>query len=296
MSWLVVGARGQLGKALSIVLSARGIQFSSWDSEDLNICSRRETFQRVESLGPSVIINAAAFTNVDNAETNPERAFQVNAQGAFNLASATKAIESIYVQVSTDYVFSGQANQPWLESDVREPISVYGASKAEGEKLVMSEYAEGSFIFRTAWLYSPWGKNFAKTMTRFAISEKNEIRVVNDQTGQPTYAIDLGNQIIDAILAELPFGIYHATNSGEATWFDFAKEIFSLSGEPESRLIPIATSDFPRLAKRPTYSVLSHAGWENIGKQESRIPSMRNWSDALKEAMPSIIREVKAEM
>jgi dTDP-4-dehydrorhamnose reductase len=296
MTWLIIGARGQLGMALSVVLRARGIDFIAWNSEELNICSSKETLQKINWLGPNVIINAAAWTNVDVAEVDPNRAFQVNAHGAYNLAVAAKRINSVFVHISTDYIFSGESNRPWKENDIQEPLSVYGASKAAGERLVVSEYGESSLIFRTAWLYSPWGKNFAKTMTRFALSSNHEVRVVNDQTGQPTSALDLSVRIVDSVLAEIPFGIYHATNGGEATWFDFARKIFTLSGQSESRLIPVTSNDFPVLAKRPTYSVLSHDAWENIGNRKILIPKIRNWTDALIEAMPSIIQEVKFEM
>ena len=295
MTWLVVGGDGQLGKALSVVLGERGIDFRAWGSEDLDIRSAAKCAGSIGALKPSVIINAAAWTDVDGAESDPDGAYLVNATGALNSAVAAKAVGAVFVHVSTDYVFSGVSDRPWREDDLRAPVSVYGATKAAGEVAVLSEFAERSYIFRTAWLYSQWGKNFVKTMTRLALSGDGEVRVVDDQVGQPTSAIDLAEQIVSSIEAQLHFGIYHATNSGQASWFEFAQEIFRLCGASVDRVVRTDSSSFIRPAKRPAYSVLGHDAWGAIGATGGSAEAMRDWKIALREAMPAIISAVKAE-
>jgi len=290
MTWLVVGGNGQLGKALSVVLGDRGVDFRAWGSEDLDIRSASRTLELISALKPSIVINAAAWTDVDGAESDPDGAYAVNAEGTLNLAIASKAVGAVFAHASTDYVFSGVSDRPWQESDLRAPVSVYGTTKAAGEVAVLSEYPGKSYIFRTAWLYSQWGKNFAKTMVRLALFGDEEVKVVGDQIGQPTSAIDLAEQIISSIEAHVPFGIYHATNSGQASWFEFAQEIFKLCGDENSvdRVVRTDSSSFVRPAKRPAYSVLGHDSWKPI-------PAMRNWRLALKDSMPVIIESVNKE-
>lgn len=296
MTWLIVGGNGQLGTALSVILDERGMQYKALGSQDLDIRSASETLDLIYALKPSVVINAAAWTDVDGAESNVEPAYAVNVEGALNLTLAVKAIDAVFVHISTDYVFSGTGSKPWSTEDLCAPDSVYGKSKAAGESAVLLNYSDKSYVFRTAWLYSQWGKNFAKTMTRIAVQDRNGsenlelVKVVDDQVGQPTFAIDLANQIVDAVNASLPFGIYHATNSGQATWFEFAREIFKLSGSDDSRVTPVPTSEFPKLAKRPSFSVLSHESWS-----KETVPPMRDWRLALSEAMPAILSVVKTE-
>jgi dTDP-4-dehydrorhamnose reductase len=292
MTWLITGGSGQLGQALSVVLKSRRIEFSAWDSKDLDIRSSQDSIQKIRRLAPSVVVNAAAWTDVDQAETDKGRAFQVNAEGPLNLAVATKGIGAKFAHISTDYVFSKGPRGPWQENDSPAPESVYGVAKAAGELAVLNLYSERSYIFRTAWLYSKWGKNFAKTMTRLAQSTEDEVRVVNDQIGQPTSAIDLANQVVNSLITEIPFGIYHATNSGQASWFDFAEAVFKLNGASTSRLVPVSSSEFVSRAVRPSYSVLGHEAWENTGKEG--VPRMRFWKDALAFVMPEIILQVKA--
>lgn len=297
MTWLVVGGNGQLGKALSIVLGKNSANFRAWGSKDLDIRSSRQTMELIGALKPSVLINAAAWTDVDGAESDPEGAHAVNSKGALNLAVAAKAVGAAFAHVSTDYVFSGIGSVPWKESDLRAPVSVYGTTKAAGEVAVLAEYPEQSYIFRTAWLYSEWGKNFAKTMVRLALHGDGEVKVVDDQIGQPTSALDLAEQIISAIEAKLPFGIYHGTNSGQASWFDFAQEIFRLCGDEVSvdRVVRTDSSSFVRPAKRPAYSVLGHDSWSAVGAGGVLVSPMCDWKIALSDVMPSIISAVKAE-
>jgi len=297
MSWLVLGGNGQLGRALSVVLAEHGIDYLSWGSSELDIRSGSECAEKIGALAPSVIINAAAWTDVDGAESDPDGAHAVNAVGPLNLATAAKAAGAIFIHVSTDYVFSGMSDKPWQEDDLHAPVSVYGMTKAAGEVAVLSEYSEGSYIIRTAWLYSPWGKNFAKTMTRLALTGNGEVKVVDDQVGQPTSALDLANQIVDTVLAKLPFGIYHGTNSGQGSWFDFAREIFTLCGPgvDAERVVKTDSSSFVRPAKRPAYSVLGHDAWDRVGTSGSVVSPMRDWRAALREVMPGILETVQME-
>lgn len=296
-SWLVVGGDGQLGKALTYELKKLGIQHFTSSRAQLDIRSASNCIEHVRKIKPTVIVNAAAWTDVDSAESDPVTANAVNAVGALNLAIAAKSVGAIFAQISTDYVFSGKLARPWREDDLLAPVSVYGSSKALGESYVIAEYAEHSYIFRTAWLYSPWGKNFAKTMARIALFGEGNVNVVDDQVGQPTSAIDLANQIIQSVIVGLPFGIYHATNSGQGSWFDFAQQIFILCGDHESadRVLGSKTSSYIRPAQRPSYSVLGHESWNVKGLNGLAVPNMQDWKIALQETMPAIVSAVNEE-
>jgi dTDP-4-dehydrorhamnose reductase len=290
MTWLITGGSGQLGIAVSQELGVRGILFKAWGSKDLDITQGPIVQDLVSDLSPKVIVNCAAWTDVDGAETNELEAFRVNVNGAENLALAAKNCGAKLIHISTDYVFSGENKSPWKTGDVISPQSAYGRTKADGESRALEVYPENASIVRTAWLYSPWGKNFAKTMTRLALTGNVEVRVVNDQMGQPTAATDLAKQLIELVLSSSSPGVYHGTNSGEASWFEFAQEIFKLMGADVNRIGPISSSEYLRPAKRPTYSVLSHDSWS-----KTSVQPMRDWRIALEEAMPSIISAVKAE-
>ena len=290
MKWLIAGGSGQLGLALQEELSHRGLDFVGANSSELDITKPPSVNQMVDLIKPNVIINAAAWTDVDGAESNESAAYLVNSLGPKNLAIAANKAGARLVQISTDYVFSGDTSSPWRENAPHNPQSVYGSTKSEGENFVLTTLPSNSYVVRTAWLYSPKGKNFAKTMANLALNHKGEVRIVNDQIGQPTFAGDLANQIVDLVLSNAPVGIYQGTNSGQATWFEFAQEIFKLAGADGSRVMPISSSEYPRPAKRPSYSVLSHDAWANTG-----LPVMRNWRIALAESMPAIMSAVKTE-
>lgn len=290
MTWLITGGSGQLGIAVSQELVERVSDFRAWSSRDLNIAQGSIVKRFVRQLSPKLIINCAAWTDVDGAESNEIAASRVNSDGAENVAVAAKECGARLIHVSTDYVFSGEGGSPWEVDDVMDPKSSYGRTKAEGESRVLKIYPENSFIVRTAWLYSPWGKNFAKTLTRLAIRSEGEVRVVNDQVGQPTSAIDIAKLLVELGLSNAPVGIYHGTNSGQATWFEFAQEIFKFAGADARRVVPVSSSEYPRSAKRPAYSVLSHKAWT-----KTSIEPMRDWRIALAHAMPAIISAVKAE-
>jgi dTDP-4-dehydrorhamnose reductase len=290
MSWLITGGSGQLGIAVTQELDKLSIAFDAWSSKDLDITQSSTVSEAVEKLCPTVIINCAAWTDVDGAESHEIDASRVNSDGPKNLALAAKLCNSKLIHVSTDYVFSGKSQSPWQIADEINPQSAYGRTKALGESRVLASHPENSFVVRTAWLYSPWGKNFAKTMTKLAIKGEGAVRVVNDQVGQPTSASDLAKQLVELGLSTSPAGIYHGTNSGQATWFEFAQEIFKLAGADVGRVTPVSSSEHPRPAKRPTYSVLSHDAWA-----KTYVKPLRDWRIALTEAMPAIISAVKAE-
>jgi dTDP-4-dehydrorhamnose reductase len=290
MKWLITGGSGNLGLATQQELSSRGIYFVAANSLELDVTKPLIVNQLIDYIKPDVIINAAAWTDVDGAESNESAAYSVNALGPQNLAIAANKVGARLVQISTDYVFSGDTSSPWSENAPHNPQSVYGSTKSKGENFALTTLPSNSYVVRTAWLYSPNGQNFAKTMVNFALNKEGEVRVVNDQIGQPTFAGDLARQIVELVMSGAPVGIYHGTNSGQATWFEFAQKIFELAGADVSRVMPVSSSEYPRPAKRPAYSVLSHGAWAN-----TTVPVMRNWRIALAEAMPAIIAAVKAE-
>jgi dTDP-4-dehydrorhamnose reductase len=290
MSWLITGGTGQLGIAVSQELGERGLNFHAWGPQDLNITQGPIVREFIAKLSPTVIVNCAAWTDVDGAEDNEVLASRINSDGAENIALAAKQSGAKLIHISTDYVFSGESQTPWQVTDEINPQSAYGRTKAAGERRVLTTYPENSSIVRTAWLYSPWGKNFVKTMTRLAIKGEGEVRVVDDQVGQPTSATYLARQLVALGQSNAPAGIYHGTNSGLATWFEFAQEIFRLAGKDISRVIPVSSTEFIRPANRPSYSVLSHDSWSNTS-----VKPMRDWRIALADAMPAIILAVQAE-
>ena len=290
MSWLVTGARGQLGNAITRELDLRAIEYVAFGSADLDVTNAEKANEIFEKIKPEVVLNAASWTDVDGAESNRDAAFAVNGDAVANLALATAQAGAILVHVSTDYVFSGQSDQPWEEDSPIDPQSVYGHSKAAGEFAIGKFYPERSYIVRTAWLYSEFGKNFAKTMCNLAISSEKEVKVVNDQIGQPTNAKELAAQLIKLVDSGARFGIYHGTNSGQASWFEFAQEIFKLSGADVGRVTPVSSGEFPRPAKRPNYSVLGHDSWASSG-----ISPMSDWKSALQKSMPAILDSIKMQ-
>ncbi|TFD50781.1 dTDP-4-dehydrorhamnose reductase [Cryobacterium frigoriphilum] len=274
MKYLITGASGMLGRDLQTVLAGRSV--TALGRSDLDVTDLGAVTDAV--AGFDVVINAAAYTQVDDAETNEEAAYAVNADGALNLAIATSVGSARLVQVSTDYVFDGRATTPYPENTPRDPISAYGRTKAAGEKFVLAENPEGSFIVRTAWLYGQHGPNFATTMLRLAGSHPT-VSVVGDQLGQPTWTMDLARQIALMLDTDAPAGVYHGTNSGVASWFDFAREVFTLAGLDPERVLRTDSAAFVRPAPRPSYSVLGHDAWAAVG-----LEPMRPWQQALAEA------------
>ena len=272
MKILITGAYGMLGSDLREVLKDNELIITG--SKDLDITKENNVLQFIEDKKPEIVINAAAYTNVDNCETDYDNAYLVNAIGPKNLAVACNKLNIPLIHISTDYVFDGSKTTPLSEEDKLGPKTAYGKTKLEGEKFVQ-ENTKKYFILRTAWLFGINGKNFVKTMIN--LSKKNNLlKVVNDQKGCPTYCYDLA-MAIKQLLNSDKYGIYHLTNKGELSWYDFAKKIFELSNITIN-VKPVTTEEFPRPAPRPHYSVLSNQKWINAG-----FSPMRNYEDALKD-------------
>ncbi|MFC5930763.1 dTDP-4-dehydrorhamnose reductase [Cryobacterium melibiosiphilum] len=270
MKYLITGASGMLGRDLQIALAGRSV--TALGRGDLDVTDPTAVTNAV--AGFDVVINAAAYTKVDDAETNEDEAYAVNAVGPRNLAVAASAVNAKLVQISTDYVFDGSASTPYAESTPYSPISAYGRTKAAGEEFVQAENGSRSYIVRTAWLYGKNGPNFAKTMLK-AAAARPTLTVVTDQVGQPTWTVDLAAQIVLLLDSDAPVGIYHGTNSGVASKFDQARDVFVLAGLDPERILPTDSSAFVLPAPRPAYSVLGHAKWAAAG-----LTPMRRWQDA----------------
>lgn len=257
---LVTGANGQLGQSLRhIAPQFSDIDFVFCDSSQLDITDRAQIESVFSHYQPQFCINTAAYTAVDKAETEPEKAYSVNATGPEYLAKACSEFGTTLVHISTDFVFDGTQNTPYTETDPTAPLGVYGASKLAGEQAIQY-YSQTYYIIRTSWVYSPFGNNFMKTMLRLA-RERDSLSVVNDQVGSPTNALDLAATLVeliqkDQVMDAHPYGIYHFSNEGQCTWYEFAKAIFKKKSIA-ILIQPISTNQFPTPARRPAYSVLS---------------------------------------
>ena len=261
---LVTGSLGQLGRCLEDITNQYSdFDYKFVDIDALDICDAKQTNGIFYDFKPDFCVNTAAYTAVDKAEDDTQKAFEVNANGAKNLAESCLEYNTVLIHISTDFVFDGAKTTPYKETDLPNPISVYGASKWEGEKHIQSILPK-HFIIRTSWLYSPYGSNFVKTMLRLA-ETRTELSVVNDQIGTPTNALDLAEAIMHMISKHVLFeqrkqlidfyGTYHFSNEGYCSWFDFAKKIFE-TNNIKINLKPIPTSNYLTPAKRPVYSVL----------------------------------------
>jgi dTDP-4-dehydrorhamnose reductase len=279
MRILVTGSNGQLGSALVERLTERGDDVFGYDLPDIDIINAESVRDVFDATRPDVVINCAAWTAVDAAEEQESPALQVNGIGPGVLALACAAVGAWLVQVSTDYVFAGDASTPYAEDAEPDPRTAYGRTKLVGEEEVRVRLPDAHYIVRTAWLYGLVGNNFVKTMLRLA-QERDTVDVVDDQWGQPTFAGDLADQIIALIDARPPAGTFHATNAGAVTWFGFTQEIFRLAGIDPARVRAVTSAEFIRPAPRPAYSVLGHDRWAAAG-----IPPMRDWQAALADAM-----------
>ena len=280
--WLVVGSYGMLGQDLIAALgTAPGDhQVTGVDRDSVDITDPDACLGAVASH--DIVVNAAAWTAVDEAETHEAQAFSVNAIGAANLARACSASGARMVQISTDYVFDGDATSPYAEDAPLAPRSAYGRTKGSGEWAVRTYLPASSWLVRTAWLYGAHGPNFVKTMARLA-SERDTVSVVDDQRGQPTWTVDLSAAILRLVTAEAPFGTYHGTSSGETTWFGFTQEIFRLLGHDPARVLATTSEAFVRPAPRPAYSVLGHGAWARAG-----LAPIRDWHEALALAVADV--------
>jgi dTDP-4-dehydrorhamnose reductase len=271
--WLVTGAGGQLGTDLCAALAGEDVH--PLRHGDLDIADAAAVAGTIARVRPDVVVNAAAYTAVDAAESDEDAAYRVNAAGPAVLAAALSGTTARLIHVSTDYVFAGDASRPYEVDDPTGPKSAYGRTKLAGETAVLELLPEASYVVRTAWVYGATGGNFVKTMARLERSRET-LSVVDDQHGSPTWSADLARALVELGRAGAPSGIYHCTNSGDTTWFGLARAIFEELGADPGRVRPTTTDAFPRPAPRPAYSVLSDAAWRAGG-----LSPLPHWRDAL---------------
>jgi dTDP-4-dehydrorhamnose reductase len=272
---LVFGASGQLGQCLRYVAGLKQITSVIFLPEgEANILDTDGISKLFEQHKPAYVINCAAYTAVDKAEDDVDMARKINKTGAANLAVQCKAHGAVLVHISTDFIFKGDKPYPLVETDIAEPISIYGLTKLEGEQDIISILPQ-HFILRTSWLYSEYGNNFVKTMLKLG-AERDELKIIADQVGTPTYAIDLAAAVLDIITSgSESYGVYHYSNEGVTSWYDFAKGIFDLAGS-KVKAYPIRTSEYPTRATRPAFSVMDKAKIKTTFKIQ--IPY---WRDSL---------------
>lgn len=285
MKVLITGAKGQLGKQITNILKNgqseigkipteyENVEIIGVDVDVLDITDINAVRSYLTNIKPEIIINCAAYTNVDACESNEDLAFKINALGPRNLAIIANEVNAKLVHVSTDYVFSGEGTVPFKEYDETVPVSVYGKTKLAGEKFVR-EIADKYYIIRTAWLYGYEGSNFVYTIIK-AGKEKGYLTVVDDQRGNPTNAEDLAHHMLKVAVTE-EYGTYHCTGTGECSWYDFASKIIEFSNI-ECKVDPVTSNDYVRVAKRPSYSSL-----DNMMLRVTVGDEMRNWEEALK--------------
>jgi dTDP-4-dehydrorhamnose reductase len=285
---LVTGGNGQLGRELQRSVPEGDVfDFLFHDIDSLNICDRDSLEVFVKKFHPEYIINCAAYTAVDKAEDEQELAFRINEQGVANLVDTAKAYNIQLIHISTDFVFDGLSDRPYHEDDQPGPLSVYGKSKLAGERKMTDN--ETGIIIRTSWLYSPFGNNFVRTMLRLG-AQRDEVRVVNDQIGTPTRAKDLAAAIIRIVQSHhlekegMISGIFHYSNEGQCSWYEFADAIMKAAGL-SCRVVPIPSSQYPQQAQRPGYSALDKT------KIKDRFSlDIPHWRSALNESMEEIIK------
>lgn len=282
---LVTGAGGMLGRDLLAAAATRtNLRITAATRAELDITDRTAVAAAV--IGHDLVVNAAAWTDVDGAEMHEEAATAVNGDGVANLARACAATGARLIQISTDYVFRGDATEPYPEDAPTSPVNAYGRSKLAGELAVAKLLPETGYVVRTAWLYGQHGRNFVSTMLRLA-GEREQLDVVDDQRGQPTWSYALAGQLLalaDAALAgRAAPRVYHGTASGETTWYGLARTVFALRGLDPDRIRPTASAHYPRPAPRPAYSVLAHRRWAAAG-----LTTLPDWRDGLAQALAQI--------
>ena len=269
---LITGANGQLGKELVELFTEKGFEVYGFGRDKMDITNEVQVQEMISTLKPNIVLHSAAHTQVDLAESEPEQAFLINAYGTRNVAVAAEEVGAKLVYVSTDYVFDGTNDEPYNEFSPTSPLGVYGKSKLAGEQFVRDLHSK-FFIVRTSWVYGKHGANFVKTMLKLG-KERKELSVVADQRGCPTYTLDLANAILELVDTE-KYGVYHVSNSGNCSWFEFAKAIFEIS-EMKVQVNPCTTADFPRPAARPANSVFEH-----MSIKLNNFTSVRHWKEAL---------------
>lgn len=272
--WLVVGANGMLGTELMLQLQGQSV--TGVDLPEIDITDPASVAAQLTDV--DVVVNCAAWTAVDDAEEKEPIAFRVNAVGPSILANRCADIGAKLLHISTDYVFDGEDVGPYPETAQPNPASAYGRTKVAGEWAVRAALPNDSWILRTAWLYGEFGPNFVKTMVNLE-ANRDQLTVVDDQHGQPTWARHLAQRVVEVVEADAPAGIYHATSSGATTWFGFTQAIFTELGADPSRVGPTTTDKFPRPAPRPKNSVLGHDAWAKAG-----LSPLPDWRDALSQA------------
>lgn len=280
MKVLVTGVKGQLGYDVMAELAKRNIEAIGVDIDEMDITDKISVEKVIGEAAPDVVVHCAAYTAVDAAEDNEALCRRVNADGTRNIAEVCKKLDCKMVYISTDYVFDGQGTRPWEPDDERHPLNVYGQTKYEGE-LAVQENLSKYFIVRIAWVFGKNGKNFVKTMLKLAETH-DKLTVVNDQFGSPTYTYDLARLLVDMIQTD-KYGIYHATNEGICTWYEFACEIFRQAGV-KIEVTPVPASEYPAKAKRPENSRLDKGKLTENGFE--RLPS---WQDALRRYIKEIL-------
>ena len=283
---LVTGAKGQLGTDVVLELKQREIECLGIDLADLDITDRNAVHQYIASTKPTSIIHCAAYTAVDKAEDEPELCMRINAVGTENIARACYEVDAEMIYISTDYVFSGDGDAPYEIDAPKAPLQVYGKSKLAGEEAVL-RYLDKYYIVRTSWVFGQHGSNFVKTMLKLA-ETRDEINVVNDQIGSPTYTPDLAVLLCDMALSG-KYGVYHATNEGLCSWAEFAAEIMRVSGS-SCKINPIPTEQYPTKAVRPKNSRMSKASLDEAGFR--RLPG---WQDALGRYNYSSVNSINRE-
>jgi dTDP-4-dehydrorhamnose reductase len=281
-----------LGRDLVTLLEREGEDVAGYGRGELDITDTAAIRTVLRKHEPEVVVNCAAWTAVDDAEAHEEAALQVNGHAVTDLAAACADHGSTLVQMSTDYVFDGASRQPYGEADPPSPGTAYGRSKLAGERAVLDLLADGGsgYVVRTAWLYGANGPNFVRTMMDLE-RRRPTINVVDDQYGQPTWTADVAGQIIRLVRSGAASGIYHATSSGETTWFGLARQVFSLLGVHSSRVRATTSSAYPRPAARPAYSVLGHDAWTSAG-----LEPIGDWRISLRRAFPELLQSAKAGM
>lgn len=279
MRILVTGVKGQLGYDVMNELAKRGHTGIGVDVEEMDITDAEKVEQVIKESEVEAVIHCAAYTAVDAAEDNAELCHKINAEGTENIAKVCKELDLKMIYISTDYVFNGEGTRPWEPDDEREPLNVYGQAKYEGE-LAVEKYLEKYYIVRIAWVFGVNGKNFIKTMLNLSETH-DELSVVNDQIGSPTYTYDLAKLLVDMVETD-KYGRYHATNEGLCTWYEFATEIFRQAGK-EITVHPVTSDQFPSKARRPHNSRMSKDKLEANGFD--RLPT---WQDALNRYLKTI--------
>jgi dTDP-4-dehydrorhamnose reductase len=284
--WLVTGSGGMLGCDLVAALAGCGEDVIGLSRKELDVTSEATVAEALADCRPDVVVNCAAWTGVDDAEAHEDEALAVNGTGVANVAAAIAAGNAApgcrLVHLSTDYVFAGDAATPYAEDDLPGPRTAYGRTKLAGEQAVRKLLPQAGTVVRTAWLYGAHGPNFVATMIRLE-GERPAVDVVADQRGQPTWTADVARQVIALVGSGAPAGIYHATSSGVATWFELAREVFLLLGADPDRVRATTTAAFPRPAPRPAYSVLGHDAWAAVGLQP-----IGDWRISLRRSFPAL--------